>query len=59
MTASDQTGAQRPLHFENEGHLVWKNDRGSYVLRSSVREKYPGIELALEALRCLARTEQR
>ncbi|GGR11520.1 hypothetical protein [Deinococcus ruber] len=52
-------GAQRGRQFEDEAHLIWKKDRDSYVLRSSVREKYPGIELALEALRCLARTERR
>ncbi|GAA3995329.1 hypothetical protein GCM10022631_01910 [Deinococcus rubellus] len=54
-------GTQRGRQFEDHGDLIWRvrSEGDGYRLRTNIAESYPGIERALEAVRCLARLENR
>lgn len=54
-------GTQRGRQFEDHNDLIWRvrSEADGYRLRTNIAESYPGIERALEAVRCLARLENR
>ena len=52
-------GKQRGRQFEDHDHLIWQPNGQHLRLRPVIGEKYPGLERAFEAVRCLARLENR
>ena len=55
LTRGKQSGRQ----FEDHQHLIWQPNGQHLRLRPVIGEKYPGLERAFEAVRCLARLEHR